>query len=61
MRELICDCGWFKDVLRIENLWQFEALVKLQMDNNLIEKIEGLDACKNLEWLGKLSLNRIRI
>ena len=43
------------DILRIENLWQFSSLVKLQLDNNIIEKIEGLDTLKNLIWLGKSS------
>lgn len=27
-------------------------LTKLQMDNNIIERIEGLDMLINLEWLG---------
>ena len=27
-------------------------LTKLQLDNNVIEKIEGLDNLKNLIWLG---------
>lgn len=48
----------FKNILRIENLWQFESLVKLQLDNNVIEKIEGLDTLKNLIWLD-LSFNNI--
>ena len=30
------------------------ALTKLQLDNNLIEVIEGLDALVNLVWLGML-------
>jgi len=34
----------FKNILRIENLWQFDNLTKLQLDNNVIEKIEGLDS-----------------
>ena len=41
------------DILRIENLWQFSNLEKLQLDNNIIEKIEGLDTLVHLEWLGK--------
>jgi hypothetical protein len=48
---------YFKDILRIENLWQFSNLVKLQLDNNIIEKIEGLDNLKNLIWLGMHLLN----
>lgn len=39
-------------------MWQFENLVKLQLDNNVIEKIEGLESLKNLEWLD-LSFNNI--
>ena len=39
-------------------MWQFESLIKLQLDNNVIEKIEGLESCKNLEWLD-LSFNNI--
>lgn len=41
------------DILRIDNLWQFENLRKLQLDNNLIERIEGLENLTHLVWLGK--------
>jgi len=37
----------------MENLWLFSNLTKLQMDNNIIERIEGLDTLQNLTWLGK--------
>ena len=40
------------DVLKIDNLWCFTRLVKLQLDNNIIERIEGLEALVNLRWLG---------
>ena len=40
------------DILKIDNLWQMTVLTKLQLDNNLIEVIEGLDALVNLVWLG---------
>ena len=40
------------DILRVENLWQFRCLVKLQVDNNIIEKISGLESLVHLEWLG---------
>lgn len=40
------------DILKIDNLQQFPNLVKLQLDNNIIEKIEGLSSLVNLEWLG---------
>lgn len=48
----------FRNILRIDNLWQFDMLVKLQLDNNIIEKIEGLETLVNLEWLD-LSFNNI--
>ena len=41
------------DILRIDNLWQFENLRKLQLDNNVIERIEGLEKLTHLVWLGK--------
>ena len=41
------------DILTIDNLWEFNSLTKLQLDNNIIEKIEGLDSLTNLIWLGK--------
>ena len=31
------------NILKIENLWQFTSLTKLQMDSNMIERIEGVD------------------
>ena len=43
---------YFTDILRIENLWQFAGITKLQLDNNVIERIEGLDNLVNLVWLG---------
>lgn len=51
----ICMCFFFfrKDILKIDNLWSFVNLTKLQMDNNIIERIEGLEMLVNLEWLGK--------
>jgi len=42
------------DILRMENLWCVKNLTKLQLDNNIIEKIEGLEALTNLVWLGKM-------
>lgn len=43
----------FTDILKIDNLWEFTKLTKLQLDNNIIEKIEGLESLVNLVWLGK--------
>ncbi|XP_055097574.1 dynein regulatory complex subunit 3 isoform X1 [Symphalangus syndactylus] len=48
----------FRNILRIDNLWQFENLRKLQLDNNVIEKIEGLENLTHLVWLD-LSFNNI--
>ncbi|KAK3789570.1 hypothetical protein RRG08_016249 [Elysia crispata] len=50
----------FKNILKIDNLWEFTALTKLQLDNNIIEKIEGLDLLVNLVWLD-LSFNNIEV
>lgn len=38
--------------MKIDNLWSFVNLTKLQMDNNIIERLEGLEMLVNLEWLG---------
>lgn len=43
------------DILKIEHLWQFTSLTKLQLDNNIIEKIQGLEKLTNLVWLGEFS------
>ena len=40
------------DVLKIDNLWALENLTRLQLDNNIIEKIENIGFLKNLTWLG---------
>ncbi|XP_028670076.1 dynein regulatory complex subunit 3-like [Erpetoichthys calabaricus] len=50
----------YRNILKIENLWQFTNLTKLQMDNNIIEKIEGLECLVNLVWLD-LSFNNIEV
>ena len=38
----------------MENLWLFTNLTKLQMDNNIIERIEGLETLTKLTWLGEI-------
>ncbi|XP_007647286.1 dynein regulatory complex subunit 3 [Cricetulus griseus] len=48
----------FRNILRIDNLWQFENLQKLQLNNNIIERIEGLENLIHLVWLD-LSFNNI--
>ena len=42
------------DILKIDNLWIYENITKLQLDNNIIEKIENIHFLVNLEWLGEL-------
>ncbi|XP_073351094.1 dynein regulatory complex subunit 3 [Pagrus major] len=48
----------YRNILRIDHLWEFTSLAKLELNNNLIEKIEGLDRLVNLTWLN-LSFNSI--
>ncbi|NXA49386.1 DRC3 protein, partial [Nothocercus julius] len=50
----------FRNILQIDNLWQFENLTKLQLDNNVIEKIEALESLVHLLWLD-LSFNNIEV
>ncbi|KAM6379432.1 dynein regulatory complex subunit 3 [Pluvialis apricaria] len=50
----------FRNILQIDNLWQFENLTKLQLDNNIIEKIEALEGLVHLVWLD-LSFNNIEV
>ena len=48
--------GWWylnADVQTIDNLWRLPLLTKLQLCNNVIEKVEGLDTLVHLEWLGE--------
>ena len=48
----------FKNICRIDYLTPFRDLTKLQLDNNIISKIEGLDHLVHLTWLD-LSFNNI--
>uniref|UniRef100_A0A3Q4GCQ9 Dynein regulatory complex subunit 3 n=1 Tax=Neolamprologus brichardi TaxID=32507 RepID=A0A3Q4GCQ9_NEOBR len=48
----------YKNILRIDHLWDFSSLSKLELNNNAIEKIQGLDHLINLTWLN-LSFNKI--
>lgn len=50
----------FKNILKIDGLWEFVNLTRLQLDNNIIEKIEGIDMLVNLVWLD-LSFNNIEV
>ncbi|KAK5885072.1 hypothetical protein CesoFtcFv8_018822 [Champsocephalus esox] len=53
-------CLEFRNILRIDHLWQFTSLARLNLNNNLIENIEGLDHLINLTWLD-LSFNGIEL
>lgn len=48
----------YKNILRIEHLWEFTSLTKLNLNCNMIKKIEGLDRLTNLTYLN-LSFNNI--
>lgn len=48
----------YQNILKIDNLNGLFALVKLQLDNNIIETIENISHLTNLEWLD-LSFNNI--
>lgn len=48
----------YKNILKIENLSIYANISKLQLDNNIIEKIDNLGALVNLIWLD-LSFNNI--
>ncbi|DAZ96093.1 TPA: hypothetical protein N0F65_000641 [Lagenidium giganteum] len=48
----------FKNVFKIDNLETLRNLVKLQLDNNVIQEIEGIGHLVQLEWLD-LSFNNI--
>ena len=39
----------YQNILRIDNLVGFDKLIKLQLDNNIIEKIENLDHLVHLD------------
>ncbi len=49
----------FRLILKVENLQGLLSLRRLFLDNNLIERICGIDHLVHLEWLD-LSFNRIR-
>ncbi|KAM8845505.1 dynein regulatory complex subunit 3 [Spinachia spinachia] len=48
----------YKNILMISHLWKFTSLTRLDLNNNLIEKIEGLDRLVNLTHLN-MSFNKI--
>lgn len=50
----------YLNIVEIDNLVGLEKLVKLQLDNNIIMKIKGLDTLVNLQWLD-LSFNSIQV
>eukprot|EP00918_Siedleckia_nematoides_P028532 GHVU01061435.1.p1 GENE.GHVU01061435.1~~GHVU01061435.1.p1 ORF type:complete len:121 (-),score=14.73 GHVU01061435.1:948-1310(-) len=42
----------FRNIAVMENLDTFRSLRELRLDNNKIKKIENLEYCCNLTWLG---------
>lgn len=48
-REVKCLLLSYQNILKIDNLVGFDKLIKLQLDNNIIEKIENLGHLVNLE------------
>ncbi|XP_044186081.1 dynein regulatory complex subunit 3 [Thunnus albacares] len=51
-------CLQYRNILKIDHLWECKSLTKLELNNNIIKKIEGLDCLINLTWLD-LSFNSI--
>uniref|UniRef100_A0A3Q3QD03 Dynein regulatory complex subunit 3 n=1 Tax=Monopterus albus TaxID=43700 RepID=A0A3Q3QD03_MONAL len=49
----------YAEIVMIDNLWEFKSLAKLNLNNNFIERIWGLDCLVNLTWLD-LSFNKIK-
>lgn len=49
------------DILKVKGLNQFSNLTELMLDNNIIEKIEGLDQLVNLKRLGEFGTNLLLI
>jgi Leucine-rich repeat (LRR) protein len=54
-------CDWITrvscadaDILKVDNLFIYSNITKLQLDNNIIEKIEKINFLVNLQWLGIL-------
>ena len=54
LRLQYCFSFFLTDILKLEHLWEFTSLTKLQLNNNLIRKIEGLANLTNITWLGKI-------
>ncbi|XP_062308146.1 dynein regulatory complex subunit 3 isoform X1 [Osmerus eperlanus] len=50
----------YRNIRKIDHLWQFTALTKLQLECNKISKIEGLETLINLTILN-LSFNNIEV
>nr|XP_057905016.1 dynein regulatory complex subunit 3 [Doryrhamphus excisus]XP_057905017.1 dynein regulatory complex subunit 3 [Doryrhamphus excisus]XP_057905018.1 dynein regulatory complex subunit 3 [Doryrhamphus excisus] len=48
----------YRNIQKIDHLWEFSSLTKLNLNNNFIKKMEGLDHLVNLKWLN-LSFNNI--
>ena len=48
----------YKNICRIDNLWNFTSITKLQLDNNILGEISGLEQLTGLTILD-LSFNNI--
>ncbi|KAM9745630.1 LOW QUALITY PROTEIN: dynein regulatory complex subunit 3 [Menidia menidia] len=48
----------YKNIFKIDLLQDFKSLVRLDLNNNVITEIRGLDSLTNLQWLN-LSFNRV--
>lgn len=42
------------DILMISHLKDLTSLTRLDLNNNMIERIEGVDHLRNLTWLSKM-------
>ncbi len=48
-----------KNIIEISNLELFTSLTTLRLDNNIIQKVHGLDSLRNLTWLD-VSFNNLK-
>ncbi|XP_029364433.1 dynein regulatory complex subunit 3 [Echeneis naucrates] len=49
----------YRNILNIDNLWDYTSLTRLDLNNNMIKIIDGLDHLIHLKWLN-LSFNQIK-
>ena len=60
-RDVKCLLLSYQNILKIDNLVGFDRVVKLQLDNNIIEKIEHLGHLTSLEVCRTLSSRRFSV